>query len=169
MDLVIIGESPSRTRPPGMENVNFSGRTSHILWDELKKYNITREDCFITNIVDKLLPRSQKPTREMIAAERIRLQREIDENNPLLILAVGKIAAEAMINGPISVIDSAGDILESKRYNRWVVPCIHPSAVTRNKSLKLQFENCIWMAAHALEEIRIYERKRHKKQHEKLL
>lgn len=51
MRLMIVGEIPSKTRPSGMQEVAFSGRTSHILWDELKKYNITREDCYVTNVI----------------------------------------------------------------------------------------------------------------------
>ena len=153
MDLMIIGEAPSHTRPKGMENINFSGKTSHILWDELKRFGITRENCFVTNIVDKQLQRGQKPSPEMIVANRSRLQREIEENEPLLILAVGKTAAEAILDREISVVGSAGEILECKRYNRWIVPCIHPGAVARNPELEEPFKDCIWIAANALEEL----------------
>lgn len=58
---MIVGEAPSKTRPKGMEEVAFSGKTSHILWDELFKYGITREHCFVTNVItDHTNNRSKK-------------------------------------------------------------------------------------------------------------
>jgi uracil-DNA glycosylase family 4 len=68
--LMIVGESPSKTRPKGMENVAFSGKTSFILWDELSKYNISREDCFVTNVITDFLPEGEKPTEELIQKNR---------------------------------------------------------------------------------------------------
>jgi DNA polymerase len=157
VDLMIVGEAPSHTRPEGMEHVNFSGRTSYILWNELKRYDITRENCFVTNVVDKQLQRGQKPSSEMIVANRSRLQSEIEENEPLLILAVGKTAAEAILDREIKIVDVEPQVMWSERYSIWTLPCIHPGAVARNLSyLKPQFQKYIWLAANALDICRSY-------------
>jgi len=155
-DLMIIGESPSHTRPKGMENVHFSGKTSHILWDELRKHNITRDNCFVTNIVTKPCPRGTKPTSEMISEGVDQLAKDLKKVDPLLIMTVGKLATEEMIRMKVgSFTELAGRILGPPDWpKKWIVPCIHPAAVARNPELKKLFEDCIWTVAQVLKEIR---------------
>lgn len=153
---MIIGESPSHTRPKGMEDVHFSGRTSHILWDELRKYDITRDDCFVTNIVTKPCPRGTKPTREMISKGIDKLAKDLKKVKPLLIITVGKFATEQMLRIKIgSFTELTGKILGPPDWpNTYIVPCIHPAAVARNNNLKKELVDNIWTAAQALEQIR---------------
>jgi DNA polymerase len=163
MDLMVVGEAPSHTRPKGMENVAFSGKTSYILWDELKEYNITREDCYVTNVVAEQLLRGKRPDENLINKNRPRLEKEIEEQEPLVILAVGKIASNTLLNKDVRLLANAGNIFKDKKRNLWIVPCIHPSAVARNKVLKKPFKDCIWIAAKVLEEIRNARSERHQK------
>jgi DNA polymerase len=141
-----------------MENIHFSGRTSKILWDEFSKYGITREDCYITNVVVDLLPKGEKPTEELRKKNRPRLTKEIAKVKPTLILAVGKIAAEEMLMMKIgSLTDLAGHILGPHDWPpAWIVPCIHPSAVARNPHLKPLFQDCIYAAVEAIKAIEGY-------------
>jgi len=153
---MIIGESPSHTRPAGQENVNFSGRTSHILWDELRKHNLTRDDCFVTNIVTELCPRGTKPTQEMITRGMNKIGKDLKEVDPLLIVTVGKFATSEMIMMNIgdNFTDIVGRIIGCDWTGKWLVPIIHPAAVARNPEFKKSFEDCIWTVAEVLEEIR---------------
>jgi len=139
-----------------MENVHFSGKTSHILWDELRKYNLTRDDCFVTNIVTEACPRGTKPTREMISKGIEKLSKDLLKVDPLLIVTVGKFATKEMIRMNIgSFTDIAGKILGPPDWpNTWIVPIIHPAAVARNNNLKKLFIDNVWTVAKALEQIR---------------
>lgn len=65
---MIVGESPSKTRPEGQEEIAFSGQTSHILWDELAHYGITRKDCYVTNVIINHL-NGEEPTEENISVQ----------------------------------------------------------------------------------------------------
>ena len=152
---MILGESPSHTRPKGMEDVPFSGKTSHILWGELAKYGITREDCYITNVVVDLLPKGERPSDDLRKKNRPRLAKEISKIKPDVILAVGKIATEEMMMMKIgNFINLAGHILEAGDWPRaWIVPCIHPAAVARNPNLKSVFSDCIYAAVEAIKTI----------------
>lgn len=155
-DLMIVGESPSHTRPKGQENVNFSGRTSHILWDELRKHNLTRDDCFVTNIVTELCPRGTKPTREMITKGMDKLRKDLKEVDPLLIVTVGKFATSEMIMMSIGnkFTDIAGKIIGHDWTGKWLIPIIHPAAVARNPELKKTFVDNIWTVDEVLKQIR---------------
>jgi len=153
-DLVIVGESPSHTRPKGMENVHFSGQTSHILWDELRKYNVTRENCFVTNVVTKVLPKGVKPNREEIEDGLLQLKKDITREKPVLVLAVGKTAASAILGWDINMDSYSGNTLFSERLNIWVVPVLHPGAIARNPNLKSQFADGIWVAIESLKTIK---------------
>jgi len=138
-----------------MQDVHFSGKTSKILWDELAKYNISRKDCYVTNIVTEMLSQGQKPTAEMVAKHRPKLEKDLKENNPLLIVTVGKFATEEMLMIKISnFVDLAGRALFCDWSGRWLVPCIHPAAVARNPELQKPFADCVWMVAEALKEIK---------------
>lgn len=128
MDLMIVGESPSKTRPKGQEEVAFSGRTSHILWDELKKYGITRTDCYVTNVITDHIE-WKDITDEIAKKNRIRLEAEIKEQQPLVILAVGAKARryfKMRDSGPFP--DS---YIQDKKRGCWIVACTHPGYIAR--------------------------------------
>jgi uracil-DNA glycosylase family 4 len=156
---MVVGESPSKTRPAGMQDVAFSGRTSHILWDELKKYNITREDCYVTNIITDHVDWSDI-TSAIATKNEIRLNNEIDSFRPDVILAVGTQSVNHFLHTIQSITALAGTIhkLDLERnggpkHKPWVVPCIHPSAVARNPELKNKFIDCIYVLSEVLKEL----------------
>lgn len=152
--ILIIGESPSHTRPDGMKNIPFSGRTSYHLWDELKKYNISREDCVITNVVENLLPKGNKPTSNMIKDNLPRLYSTIKKYDIKLIMTMGRIPTEAILEQQIKMREIAGNIFYTKDENAIVIPCIHPAAVERNLINKILFEKSIKNAMIILEDIK---------------
>ncbi len=151
--LMIVGESPSKTRPDGMQEIAFSGRTSYILWDELKKYGITREDCHVTNVITDHIELSQI-TQAIVTKNEIRLNNEIDTIKPEVILAVGKQAVGHFLMTNDSMNALAGTIsklnVSGPSYKPWVVPCIHPAAVSRNPELKSKFADCIYVLSEVL-------------------
>lgn len=147
-DLIIVGESPSHTRPSGQENLAFSGKTSHIIWDELENYGMSRKNCFVTNIVADKLLKGSKPTKEDIDKNRTRLEKEIKECEANVILAMGKLASEELLRTKLFSFlnESVGSIIECPWVKKWVIPCVHPAAVARDKRLKKKFQDCIWTA-----------------------
>lgn len=151
MKFMIVGESPSHTRPKGMEAVAFSGRTSHYLWDELKKYDIQRKNCVVTNIVEELLPKGNKPNKDMIKKNVPRIFSLAKENEISLILTMGRLPTEALLDGKYKMRDAVGNIIPHK--DLWIVPCIHPGAVARSTLNKVLFKKSIRTAMFALEEI----------------
>jgi uracil-DNA glycosylase family 4 len=147
MNIFILGESPSNTRPPGMEDIPFSGKTSYILWDELKKYNIYRKDVYVTNVVIGRI--NYKPTQELIEKNLPRVLKEINQQKPIAIMPMGNIPCSALIKDFSGIMDNIGKIYfleESNNRNKIIIPCIHPCAIARNPLRKKDFQKCIFTA-----------------------
>lgn len=151
-DLIIVGESPSHTRPLGQKDVPFSGKTSHILWDELKNYGISRKDCLVTNIVTEEL--KNKPTKEDVERNKARLEKEIKECGAKVVLAMGKFTSEKLLRMKLfSFLEiSVGSIIKCSWNKKWIIPCVHPAAVARDSRLKRAFQDCIWTAIKVIAE-----------------
>lgn len=141
--IMIIGESPSHTRPEGKEDLAFSGRTSHFLWDALEAAGITRDNCYVTNIVDEKLEKGKKPTKKMIDENLPRLAKIVEAEDPMIVVPVGKIATEALINRKVNILEEAGTLLSSKKLNSHMMPLIHPAAIARNPKLIIKMRDCV--------------------------
>jgi len=95
-DLMIIGEAPGEKE----DNVKepFQGRSGQILIRALRKYDISREDIYLTNAVKCRPPHNDTPGIKMIKACREYLLREIEEVKPKRILAMGTTAVRSVLN-----------------------------------------------------------------------
>jgi uracil-DNA glycosylase family 4 len=152
MDLMIVGKNPSKTRPAGQEEVAFSGRTSHILWDELAKYGITRADCFVTNVITDHID-WKDITPEITEKNRIRLEAEIKEQRPLVILAVGVEAQHYFGLRPYSGFPI--HYVQDKKRGCWIVACVHPGYVARFPGCESQtIEPEIYLCSEMLKDLR---------------
>ena len=130
--LILIGESPSKTRPKGKEKLNFSGKTSYILWNELKEYGITREDCIVENIVDEPVDKNNLSKTALDKKNIKRLSNIIKENDYDVIILFGNFAKDVFMNN----VYKGEDVFCS----------VHPAAVARNKKLLNTFKLCLYEA-----------------------
>jgi uracil-DNA glycosylase family 4 len=103
--------------------------------------------------VKKVLPKGSKPSIENIKEGLTQLKKDIAKEKPVLILAVGKTAASAILGWDINMSTHSGTTLFSEILNTWVVPVIHPSAVARNTHLKSDFIDGIWVAKEVIKAI----------------
>jgi uracil-DNA glycosylase len=96
---MVIGEAPGRDEEKAGRP--FVGQSGKLLWSTLRSFGIEREEVYITNVV-KELPldvenRIRRPSPEEIAQWSEVLQGEIENTAPQAILALGRIAADALI------------------------------------------------------------------------
>jgi len=123
--VMVIGEGPGKTEEE--EGSPFVGKSGQLLRIQLENFGLL-DDCYMTNIV---LCRSCKPleingevvklrgeiTMEdtpprypHIEACRPRLMNEIYLVDPIIILAVGRSAAEALAGGNVKIVKETGSI-----------------------------------------------------------
>lgn len=156
MDIVIIGEAYGAEEEKAGKP--FVGATGYELNKLLREANISRQDCHITNVFN-LRPGANKienlcgPKALGIAgypsigkslyidrryeAELTRLAREIKEEQPNIIIALGNTACWAML-GTTGIMKIRGTTLLSSHTVSGikVLPTYHPAAIFRDYTLR---------------------------------
>lgn len=95
-DLVIVGEAPGANED--LQGKPFVGRAGQLLTEMLKAIGLKREDIYITNILKSRPPNNRDPKPEEIANCTPYLDRQLTLLRPKLMVAVGRIAAQYLLN-----------------------------------------------------------------------
>lgn len=131
--LAIVGEAP------GNDEVRygkpFVGASGKLLNKILLIAGINRNDCFITNsVLCRPEPHRTPSTTEVMCCVG-RLYKELETVRPRLILALGRIAAKAVLGSCQSIEVVRGTISYSDRLQTYVLVTYHPAHVLRNPKL----------------------------------
>jgi uracil-DNA glycosylase family 4 len=130
-DLLIVGEAPGSHE--NESGIPFVGPSGEMINDCLRKAGISRNSCYITNVVKYQLPYNDFTKLHLIGvdlAESIKSlwEDEISQRKPKCILAVGDQALQAT-TGYSGILNYRGSILLAKDGVTKVVPTIHPAAL----------------------------------------
>jgi DNA polymerase len=131
-DLVIIGEAPGRDEDK--EGEPFVGRAGTLLDKILDAINFAREDIYITNILKSRPPRNRDPHAEEVEAHLPILYKQIALIQPKIILCVGKVAGNTMLDRSSSLSS-----LRDQEHDFYGIPTMvtyHPAALLRNSQWK---------------------------------
>ena len=149
-DWMIIGEAPGAEEDRRGEP--FVGRAGKLLDEMLRAVELDRSTAFITNILKCRPPNNRDPGRDEAAACRGYLERQIELVNPRLILAVGRIAAQALLHS-----DSPVGRLRGRLHflNDGQVPLVvtyHPAYLLRSPSQKRKVWEDLCLARKVVQE-----------------
>ena len=131
-DLVIIGEAPGRDEDK--EGEPFVGRAGTLLDKILDAINFQREDVYITNILKSRPPRNRDPHTEEVEAHLPLLYKQLALIQPEIILAVGKVAGNTLLDRSSSLSN-----LRDQEHDFYGIPLMvtyHPAALLRNSQWK---------------------------------
>ncbi|PSQ74556.1 MAG: uracil-DNA glycosylase [Bacteroidetes bacterium QH_7_64_110] len=131
-DLIIIGEAPGRDEDK--EGEPFVGRAGQLLDKILDAINFEREEVYITNILKSRPPRNRNPKSAEIDAHLPILYKQIALIQPEIILAVGKVAGNTLLDRSSSL-----STLRDKEHDLYGIPLMvtyHPAALLRNSQWK---------------------------------
>lgn len=95
-DWMLIGEAPGQNED--LQGEPFVGRAGQLLNEMLRAIGLSREQVYIANILKCRPPNNRDPQVEEVAACHGYLQRQIALLQPKIILAVGRIAAQNLLN-----------------------------------------------------------------------
>ena len=101
--LMIVGEAPGATEDAGGEP--FIGRSGQLLFRLLEEETgLTREQCFVTNVVKCRPPANRVPRRAEVLACRGWLDQQLAQVAPRVLLALGTTAASSLwgVTAPMS-------------------------------------------------------------------
>ena len=131
-DLVIIGEAPGRDEDK--EGEPFVGRAGQLLDKILDAINFRREDVYITNILKSRPPRNRDPHADEVEAHLPILYKQLALIRPKIILAVGKVAGNTLLDRSSSLSNLRDQ--EHDFYGTPLMVTYHPAALLRNSNWK---------------------------------
>lgn len=129
---MIIGEAPGAEEDRHGEP--FVGRAGQMLNEMLRAVGLSRESVFIANVLKCRPPNNRDPEPGEAAACRQYLERQIELVQPQVILAVGKIAAQTLLQS-----DEPVGRMRGRRHDLNGVPLVvtyHPAYLLRSPSQK---------------------------------
>ena len=149
-DWMIIGEGPGAEED--RQGEPFVGRAGKLLNNMLRALGLRREAVYIANIVKCRPPGNRDPKPEEAAACRPYLERQIALVKPRLILAVGRIAAQNLLDTDVAVGKLRG---RAHRYGEARIPLVvtyHPAYLLRSPEQKARAWDDLCLARALLEE-----------------
>ncbi|MGH2687147.1 MAG: uracil-DNA glycosylase [Actinomycetota bacterium] len=127
-DLMFVGEGPGAEEDK--QGLPFVGRSGKLL-DRLmlEEIGITRDRCYIANVVKCRPPANRDPKPEEIAACRPWLEQQVDAIRPKVVVTLGRFAAQVLLETTDGITKLRG---RSYPFRHGVlIPTFHPAAVLR--------------------------------------
>ena len=146
-DLMLIGEAPGESED--QQGLPFVGKAGLLLTEMIRAMGMERDAVFIGNILKCRPPNNRDPKVEEAQACRGYLQRQIALIQPKLILAVGRIAAQQLLqtDAPLSALRGVVHQLDSIP----VIVVYHPAYLLRSPLEKRKAWGDIQIAIRMLE------------------
>ncbi|HMB52944.1 MAG TPA: uracil-DNA glycosylase [Thermoanaerobaculia bacterium] len=131
-DLMFIGEGPGAQED--VKGLPFVGPAGELLTKIVEAIGLTRDQVYIANIVKCRPPGNRDPLPDEVAECRGYLERQIDLVRPRVIVALGRVAAQTLLESELPL---------GRLRQRWhsvrgvaVRATYHPAALLRNAHWK---------------------------------
>jgi uracil-DNA glycosylase len=140
---VVFGEGPERAElmvigeGPGVDDIHselpFQGPAGMLLNRMLAAINLTREECYLCNVIKCVPPGERKFSVEEIEDCRPFLLRQILAINPRVIIALGALAAQTLLRSKKTISDLRGQVITLRLNGREipVAPTFNPAYLLR--------------------------------------
>jgi uracil-DNA glycosylase len=131
---MFIGEAPGANED--LQGEPFVGRAGMLLNAMLKSIGLKRSDVYIANILKCRPPNNRDPLPEEVKLCAPYLQQQIDLIQPEILIAVGRIAAQFLLNTMESMSRLRGNTYQ---YGSRKIPLLvtyHPAYLLRSPSEK---------------------------------
>ncbi|MFA8343887.1 MAG: uracil-DNA glycosylase family protein [Rhodothermaceae bacterium] len=129
---MLIGEAPGADEDEQGEP--FVGRAGILLNDIIKAIKFKREEIYIANILKCRPPGNRNPSSSEMITCMPYLFKQIELINPKIILCLGKVAANGLLNNNESLSKMRGQVFDFN--NRKLMVTYHPAALLRNPNWK---------------------------------
>ncbi len=125
-DVVFIGEAPGKQE--ALIGRPFIGRSGKLIRGLIQSIGLQEKDVYITSPV-KYLPDRGTPTREDIAHGRIHLMKQLDVIDPKIIVLLGSVATQGVLEEKVPVTKRHGQVVEKEGKKYFLT--YHPAAALR--------------------------------------
>ncbi|MFP4457827.1 MAG: uracil-DNA glycosylase family protein [Clostridia bacterium] len=131
-DLLIVGEGPGKNED--LQGEPFVGKAGQLLDKILEAVQLSRSEVYITNIVKCRPPDNRDPKTEEKESCLPYLRAQFLLIRPKIILCLGRIAAQTLIDPSFKITKQHGEWFEKK--NVYMMATFHPAALLRDPSRK---------------------------------
>ncbi len=138
--IVFIGEGPSLDDEKAGKP--FAGRSGELLTKMIEAMGLSREKVFITNIVKCRTLEDRNPESDEISTCRNILRKQLALLNPEIIVALGTIACQSLLQREEEIFKLRGEFKISTEFKRkdgsdiHIMPTFHPAFLLKNPNLK---------------------------------
>jgi uracil-DNA glycosylase len=133
-DLLVIGEAPGADED--RQGEPFVGRAGQLLNAMLKAIGLARSDVYIANILKCRPPGNRDPKPEEAASCTPYLEQQIALIEPRAVLALGRIAAQHLLQSDQPIGRLRGQILSFGAEPTPIVATYHPAYLLRSPQAK---------------------------------
>jgi DNA polymerase len=147
---MVIGEAPGADED--RQGEPFVGRAGQLLNSMLKAMGLTREQVYIANILKSRPPNNRDPRPEEVRACIPYLFRQIELINPRMILCVGRIAAQTLLETDITIGKLRGKLYKLAS-GRPMVVTYHPAYLLRSPGEKRKAWSDLVLAMQTFEQL----------------
>ena len=142
--ILIIGEAPGKEEDLTAEP--FVGRAGKLLTEILLSIKLNRHEVYITNTVKCRPPENRNPSNDEINSCASYLDRQIELISPKVIILLGKVAAERILNSSEPMASLRKKIHFYKNTNIPTLVFYHPAYLLRSPSEKRKvWEDLLFM------------------------
>jgi uracil-DNA glycosylase family 4 len=131
-ELVFVGEGPGHDED--VQGLPFVGRAGKLLTQMIEAMGLRRKDVYICNVVKCRPPENRAPEKEEVATCSPFLLRQIDAIAPKVIVCLGSVAAQTLLETNRGISQFRGQWLEFR--GRKLLATYHPAYLLRNPSAK---------------------------------
>ena len=147
---MVIGEAPGADED--RQGEPFVGRAGQLLNSMLKAIGLKREQVFIANILKSRPPNNRDPRPEEVRACIPYLFRQVELVNPKLILCVGRIAAQTLLETDTPIGKLRGQ-LHRIAGNRPMIVTYHPAYLLRSPAENRKSWSDLLLAMRTFEQV----------------
>lgn len=129
-DVMFVGEGPGEQED--LKGEPFVGAAGKLLDDMLSIIDLSRDNCYIANIVKCRPPRNRDPLETEQDACIDYLRNQVALIRPKIIVCLGRVAAKRLIDPQFRITREHGTWVQ--KGNVWMSAMYHPSALLRDVS-----------------------------------
>ena len=149
-DWLFIGEAPGQHEDE--QGRPFIGDAGQLLTEMLRAMKLTRDEIFIANILKCRPPKNRDPHVDEIQQCRAYLQRQIALVQPKIIIAVGRIAAQTLLETTEKIGKLRGNVYQFE--NVPLIAIYHPSYLLRSLTEKRKAWHDLQFALQTFKQLR---------------
>ena len=130
--LVFVGEGPGRDED--QQGLPFVGRAGKLLTQMIEAMGLQRKDVYICNVVKCRPPENRAPEKDEIESCSPFLLRQLDAIAPKVIVCLGSVAAQALLETNRGISHFRGEWLDFRGTK--LMATYHPAYLLRNPGAK---------------------------------